>query len=49
MTTVDEAKRKCALCGETSTHIEVMSTNTFGGVPDLDTRPPEMMRSTFVV
>ncbi len=46
MTTVAEAKEKCALCGEKSTHIEVISTNTLGGVPDLDTRPPEMMRST---
>jgi len=46
MTTIDRAKKKCALCGETSKHLEVMSTNTFGGKPDLDTRPPEMMRST---
>ena len=46
MTTVDKEEKKCALCGKTSTHFEVMSTNTCGGRPDLDTRPPELMRST---
>ena len=45
MTTLDEAKKKCAVCGKISAHFEVTSTNTFGA-PDLDTRPPEMMRST---
>jgi hypothetical protein len=36
---------ECALCGMTNTHDILVSTNTFG-FPDLDTRPPEMERST---
>lgn len=39
---------KCAVCGCTSRQMALMSTNTFGGGPDLDTRPAEMMRSSMV-
>lgn len=38
--------RICSVCGEESTQTVIMSTNTLGGSPDLDLRPPEMMRST---
>ena len=38
--------RKCSVCGEESSQIVMASTNTFGGTPDLDLRPAEMMRST---
>ena len=34
------------MCGRPSTEMLLGSTNTFGGAPDLDTRPPEMERST---
>lgn len=37
---------KCAVCGMESEQIVLASTNTLGGGPDLDWRPPEMMRST---
>lgn len=36
----------CAMCGCESDQIILASTNTFGGTPDLDLRPAEMMRST---
>ena len=36
---------KCAVCGEESNQTVLASTNRFGS-PDLDLRPPEMMRST---
>jgi hypothetical protein len=36
---------KCQNCGKTSDHERVCSTNAFGSA-DLDTRPPEMARST---
>ena len=45
MTTVLKEIIQCAVCGERSEHFTVGSTNTFGWM-DLDTRPPEMMRST---
>lgn len=32
-------RKKCAVCGKISEHIEIMSTNASGS-PDLDTRPP---------
>jgi len=35
----------CAVCGTTSAQTGIASTNAFGS-PDLDTRPPEMQRST---
>ena len=34
------------MCGETHEFHVIGSTNTFGGTPDLDLRPPEMRRST---
>jgi hypothetical protein len=45
MTTIFPEMIKCAVCGEISEHASIGSTNTFGSM-DLDTRPPEMMRST---
>ena len=40
---------KCAVCGATNEYRVLASTNTFGGGPDLDTRPAEMHRSTMPV
>ena len=37
---------KCAVCAKESEQVVLASTNTFGGGPDLDLRPAEMMRST---
>ena len=37
---------KCHVCGETNEFRVLLSTNTFGGGPDLDLRPGEMQRST---
>lgn len=37
---------KCAVCNAENTFMEVTSTNTFGGSPDLDLRPAQMMRGT---
>lgn len=45
MTTFFPVKAKCAVCGATHEYNELGSTNAFGS-PDLDTRPPEMQRST---
>jgi uncharacterized protein (DUF2225 family) len=45
MTTLYEEKARCAVCGSETEHTVIGSTNTFGS-PDLDTRPPEMKRST---
>jgi len=46
MTTSWNVSKKCFMC-QTESSCEVLgSSNTFGGTPDLDTRPPEMMRST---
>lgn len=45
MTTTDKKNKKCAVCGEVSEHLVIVSTNAFRA-PDLDTRPPEMLRST---
>ncbi len=47
MTTLLERTLTCGACGAKFTAIRVGSTNTFGSC-DLDTRPPEMMRSTIV-
>lgn len=41
--------RICAVCGNESEQVGLASTNTFGGTPDLDLRPPEMMRSTMAM
>lgn len=45
MTTICEEEVTCAVCGSKQTVREIGSTNSFGAM-DLDTRPPEMRRST---
>jgi hypothetical protein len=45
MTTQYRKKVRCAVCETESEYYIIISTNTFGS-PDLDTRPPEMQRST---
>jgi hypothetical protein len=45
MTRVSEREVACAVCGHTQAVYVLMSTNRFGPA-DLDTRPPEMQRST---
>ncbi len=45
MTRRYKEKEKCAICGKTSEHNAILSTNIFGSA-DLDFRPPEMQRST---
>jgi Uncharacterized protein conserved in bacteria (DUF2225) len=45
MTTLYQEKIQCALCGSENTFTDIGSTNTLGSA-DLDTRPPEMERST---
>ena len=45
MTTMSEEEVECCVCGTESSHMAIGSTNAFGS-PDLDTRPPEMRRST---
>ena len=45
MTTLNEEKKECAICGSSSTHIEIVSTKALGS-SDLDARPPEPERST---
>ena len=45
MTRPHRIKEKCVMCGHEQNHTELMSTNSFGYM-DLDTRPPEMARST---
>lgn len=45
MTTFAEESVVCGACGRVFTHHALASTNSFGS-PDLDTRPPEMQRST---
>lgn len=46
MTTVFPQTVRCSVCGAENEIMVVASTNTFGGTMDLDTRPPEMKRST---
>ncbi len=46
MTRIQRCYMQCAICRATSKQVVLMSTNTFGGSPDLDMRPPEMKRST---
>lgn len=48
MTTIFEEKKRCALCNSENQFGFIGSTNTFGS-SDLDTRPPEMQRSTMSV
>lgn len=45
MTTLYEENARCAVCGYEAEYNGIGSTNSFGS-PDLDTRPPEMQRST---
>ena len=46
MSTIDYENIECSICKETNRYPVLMSTNTFGGGPDLDLRPAEMQRST---
>lgn len=48
MTTDYEEKVRCCVCGAENEFTGISSTNTFGSA-DLDTRPPESMRSTISV
>lgn len=45
MTTLQEETKKCAICGNKSVHMEIISTKALGA-SDLDARPPEPERST---
>lgn len=45
MTTIRKHIETCAICGTANEFLVLGSTNAFGS-PDLDTRPPEMQRST---
>jgi hypothetical protein len=45
MTTYREKDVKCAVCGTSNKVLLISSTNQFGAI-DLDSRPPEMERST---
>jgi ribosomal protein L37E len=45
MTTYTRKEVTCANCGAQSSHATLGSTNEFGS-PDLDLRPPQMMRAT---
>ncbi len=45
MTTIFQEDIRCFMCGEQREYAVIASTNTFGPT-DLDTRPPEMRRST---
>jgi hypothetical protein len=45
MTTMFPKQVTCGVCGSISNVMEILSTNAFGSA-DLDTRPPEMRRST---
>jgi len=46
LTFIANRTEKCLVCGQVSKQKFVASTNTFGGSPDLDFRPPESERST---
>lgn len=45
MTTLYRVQDKCLVCGRRKQHTALQSTNQFGP-PDMDTRPPAMLRST---
>ena len=45
MTTLFKEEETCFVCGKSSEHTVLGSTNAFGS-PDLDLRPPPMKRST---
>jgi len=46
MTLIGKVEVECSVCGKSSSNLELFSSNTFGGSPDIDFRPPEMIRST---
>lgn len=46
MSSISMMELKCSVCGATNEYTVLLSTNTFGGGPDLDLRPAEMQRST---
>ena len=46
MTSYDHDLIACPVCAHSFEQMVLASTNTFGGSMDLDTRPPEMERST---
>lgn len=46
-TTTYEVEVECSVCGNKVKQRKISSTNTFGSM-DLDTRPPEMQRSTMM-
>ncbi len=46
MTTLRRLPTTCSICGQTSVHTVMYSSNTFGGGPDLDLRPAPMLRNT---
>jgi len=45
MTTLDRTKIRCSVCGTEVEQTVIRSSNAFGSA-DLDTRPPQMQRST---
>ncbi len=45
MSTFGKEIKECAICGKKHESMVIMSTNSFGS-SDLDTRPPQMIRST---
>jgi hypothetical protein len=45
MTTLHKQKIECAVCGTETEYTGIGSTSAFGSM-DLDTRPPELERST---
>jgi len=45
MTTMSEKEVECSICSTKSSHAEITSSSACGSA-DLDTRPPEMARST---
>lgn len=47
MTTLFRTREMCLICGQSHEYVGIASTNEFGS-PDLDTRPPEMRRSTIL-
>lgn len=47
MSTFYEIERICAICKKSSKQVQIKSTNAFGS-SDLDSRPPQMQRSTMV-
>lgn len=46
MTRMQKAAVTCLVCQTESSHTVLLSSNTFGGLPDIDGRPPSMLRGT---